>query len=75
MIDRINNDGNYCPENCKWSNKWEQANNKTNSMRIGKKTVREVALETGIKAEILRYRLRKGWADEKLLSPVKGADR
>lgn len=30
-IDRINVDENYCPENCRWSDSIEQANNKTNS--------------------------------------------
>ena len=28
-IDRINNDGDYCPDNCKWSTQKEQSQNKT----------------------------------------------
>ena len=74
-LDRIDNNCGYSPENCKWSTKTEQANNRRNNVRItydGKSmTVPQWAREIGISVHTLKTRIRRGMPLKKALSSDK----
>ena len=71
-IDRINNDGDYSPSNCKWSTRTEQLNNTRQNKLLSYKgkiqTISQWAREIGMKEETLRTRLNLGWDVEKALT-------
>lgn len=71
-IHRINNDGNYCPDNCKWAGNIEQARNRTNNRLLTFQgetfTAVEWAERIGLSYVALRMRLHRGWSTERALS-------
>jgi hypothetical protein len=71
-LDRINNNDNYAPSNCRWATKTEQQSNRRNVNIIefeGKKmTMREWAKYLGRHEATLSFRLKRGYPIELLLS-------
>lgn len=68
-LDRIDNNGNYCPENCRWATSSEQSINKSSNLNIEyngvTKTLKEWSETLNISWDVLHNRLRKGWSVER----------
>lgn len=72
-LDRIDVNGNYCPENCRWITSKEQCLNTTRNHLItafGRtQTIKEWSDETGIKYDTIERRINQyGWCGEDAVS-------
>lgn len=74
-LDRIDNNGDYCPENCRWATKKEQSRNRSDNRVLNyhgiERCVTEWAETLGMKVSALNERIRCGWTVEDALdTPV-----
>lgn len=71
-IDRIDVNGDYCPDNCRWATFKEQSLNKTNSVRLQfrgeTKTLSEWCDELDLPRPAVEARISRGWTIEKALT-------
>lgn len=71
VIDRIDNDGDYCPENCRWTDrKTSRINNRQVIMiTIGEETLclADWCVRTGIKYTTAWHRIKRGMEPQKAL--------
>jgi hypothetical protein len=79
-LERLDVNGDYCPDNCIWITKSKQSSNTRDCIELtyrGKTMImKEWAEELNIPYSVLQHRIYRGWNTEKALStPIKSSNR
>lgn len=74
-LDRINSNGNYCKDNCRWATIEEQSYNKRDTIKVNIRgeflTLKEISIKYNLPKTTLYSRYEKGERSEDLIRPYK----
>lgn len=68
-LDRIDNDGDYCPDNCRWATASEQCRNTSRNVFVSYRGRRVLLIDLaetfGLKRQTLANRIDRGWPENR----------
>lgn len=75
MLERKNNNGSYSPRNCKWADRFEQANNRRGNIKVSHRglclSIAQWGRRIGLSDKTLYTRLSRGWSVKRTITEPK----